>query len=462
VTRATLIPQAAQQQPPQGAPPAAAPASGVVTTAVPGARRVAVPAAATVPGPAAVMAPATAAAAAAVQSPAAAPEQGNGDGTPPPAASPPAAQTRVVAIPVAAPDLPAGPVADEPVRPTQEADAVPDPAGDDAAGVAAQAEAPAGADTADTPAQDESPAGAEPVPDEAGEREGDPIPAAGTSSPAAVPLRVRRVPIAEPRGEAGPEAEVEAAASPFDLLRADPPLADEPVDEPSLRPSTAAGARPRFPPAPPAAPPVRVPRSRDRDPQDDITIRAPGRAAPGADRTERRRRPDRIDDYDDEPPRSFASTLRLLLAAIVIVAILIFVATRLFSSSSNSPATPPQSSKTQSHSTTPASPGVVASRITVAVLNGTNTAHLASGAWAKLASRGFRKGAVANAAASNVATSKVAYTHRHRPAALAVAHALGFTAAQVGPVHAATLAQAERNGRRPQVVVTLGADYAQR
>src|SRR5690348_6974074 len=53
VTRATLIPQAGQQQPQAGpAAAAAAPAAGVVTTAVPGARRVAVPAAATVPGPA--------------------------------------------------------------------------------------------------------------------------------------------------------------------------------------------------------------------------------------------------------------------------------------------------------------------------------------------------------------------------------------------------------------------------
>jgi hypothetical protein len=61
-----------------------------------------------------------------------------------------------------------------------------------------------------------------------------------------------------------------------------------------------------------------------------------------------------------------------------------------------------------------------------------------------------------------VATTSVGYTHGHRAAALEVARDLSLGAAAVAPVRRAVLADAERNGRRPQVVATLGADYAGR
>jgi LytR cell envelope-related transcriptional attenuator len=465
VTRATLIPQGTAPLP-QGAPQPQM--TGVVTTAVPGVRRVAVSDAGIFPGPAGVMAPATAAAAAAVQAPAPqAPERANGDGPPEGAAAPPpAAQTRIVAIPVAAPDLPAEAFADPPPATAPAAPAGGAPPSAVALGVGGEARAadagefgahardpgaadvPAGGPAALAPAQP-------PATPAAGEEQ------AGREIPAqaAVPLVARRIPIAELR-DAMPAGIDASAASPLDLLRADPPLVEQPAPEgpaaaPPLRPSTAAGARPRFPPAPP----VRVQRLRD----DDVTIRAPGRAAPDADRTERRPRRELDEDFDEEPPRTFASTLRLLGAAVVIVAILIIVATRLFSSPSTPTTTPPaQSTTSSSQSTTVRTPVVVPGHITVAVLNGTTTAHLASSAWTRLAERGFVKGAIANAPSQNVATSTVGYTHRHRPAARAIATALGFSASAVGPVDATALAQAERNGRRPQVVVTLGADYSRR
>ncbi len=96
------------------------------------------------------------------------------------------------------------------------------------------------------------------------------------------------------------------------------------------------------------------------------------------------------------------------------------------------------------------------------MLNGTGTSHLASGAWAVLAARGFRHGAIANAPAQGVSTSVVGYTHGHRAAALAVARDLSLSPGHVSAVDAASLADAERNGHTPQVVVTLGADYAGR
>jgi hypothetical protein len=102
----------------------------------------------------------------------------------------------------------------------------------------------------------------------------------------------------------------------------------------------------------------------------------------------------------------------------------------------------------------------VPASITVAVLNGTGTSHLASRAWAVLAPLGFRKGAIANAPSQSDATSTVGYTHLHRRAARAIAAELSLGAGAVGPVDHASLVDAERNGGTPQVVVTLGADYA--
>jgi hypothetical protein len=277
-----------------------------------------------------------------------------------------------------------------------------------------------------------------------------PPPEGAVIAAAAVPLAARRVPIAEPQQRAAP--------SPFDLLHAEPPasreaqaeLADVAAAVP-LAPSTAAGARGPYPPAP-AQPAAQA-----------ATIRAPSRAAPSVGRTEPvgRREPGADDGYR-KPPRKMASTLRLLAAAVVIVAGLIFIATRLFGSSSP-PAPSSHSAGAAAQNTHhAASSGPLPSSVTVAVLNGTNTAHLASGAWTRLAARGYRQGAVANAPSQTVAASSVGYTHGHRSAALEVARDLSLGSGAVAPVHRANLADAERNGRRPQVVVTLGGDYTRR
>jgi hypothetical protein len=275
---------------------------------------------------------------------------------------------------------------------------------------------------------------------------------------AAVPLAARRAPIAEPQ-QTAPGAETFAPSpSPFDLLHADPPASAgaeaglvEAAAAAPLAPSTAAGSRGRYPPPPQEPPALQA-----------ATIRAPSRAAPGIARTEpvRRGEPDG-DDGDRRPPRSRGSTLRLLAAAVVIVAVLIFIATRLFGSSSpNTPSTHSTGTSAQ-NSNRAGSSGPAPATVTVAVLNGTNTSHLASDAWKRLASHGFRQGAIANAPSSD-ANSSVGYTRGHRKAALEVARDLSLGAGAVAPVHAANLAVAEHSGRAPQVVATLGADYASR
>jgi hypothetical protein len=275
---------------------------------------------------------------------------------------------------------------------------------------------------------------------------------------AAVPLAARRVPVAEPSRALSDSGDtIGPAPSPFDLLHAEPSaIAAAPAEladggaATALRPSTAAGARDRYPPPP--SPPV----------PEAATIRAPSRGAPGVSRTEPVRSREADADDGDRRPRSTASTLRLLAAAVVIVAVLIFIATRLFGSSSPSAPSSHSAGSTAHGSHHTATGGPPPGTITVAVLNGTGTSHLASGAWSRLAAQGYRKGAIANAPSQTVATSSVGYTHGHRNAALEVARALSLGTAAVAPVKSAALADAERNGRRPQVVATLGADYSAR
>jgi hypothetical protein len=273
---------------------------------------------------------------------------------------------------------------------------------------------------------------------------------------AAVPLAARRVAVAEPQRAVSDSGETIAPVpSPFDLLRAEPPasaaaqadLADAAEAVP-IGPSTAAGARGRYPPPPPAH---------------TATIRAPSRATPGVSRTEPVRNPEAdAGDAYRRPPRSIASTLRLLAVAVAIVAVLIFIATRLFGSGSPSTTGSHSANNAAQTSHHAASGGPPPQSITVAVLNGTNTSHLASGAWARLEARGYRRGAVANAPSQSLSATSVGYTHGRRSAALEVARDLGLGSGAVAPVAAARLADAARNGRRPQVVVTLGGDYAAR
>jgi hypothetical protein len=166
-----------------------------------------------------------------------------------------------------------------------------------------------------------------------------------------------------------------------------------------------------------------------------------------------RQRPEGEDSVEGRHPGS-RSTLRLLALAIVLVGVLIFAANELLSSGST-----PKPSTT----TTTTSPGApVPSSVTVAVLNGTTTQGLASQVSSTLASEGFRKGTVGNAASQDNNSTLVEFTPGNQRAGFEVASDLALTTSQVVPARSATVAAAaSAGGGTPTVIVLLGRNYAQ-
>jgi hypothetical protein len=151
----------------------------------------------------------------------------------------------------------------------------------------------------------------------------------------------------------------------------------------------------------------------------------------------------------------------------VIVAVLIFAVTQLFGGNAKTPpAKTGTSTTTTTHHTTghrtatTKTPPPAPDTITVSVLNGTTVTHLASGAWTKLAARGFKEGAIADAPAQDHVRTIVGYIAGRHAAAVEVAHDLGLSAADARPVDSASLAAGSAGGLAPQVVVTLGSEYA--
>jgi len=146
---------------------------------------------------------------------------------------------------------------------------------------------------------------------------------------------------------------------------------------------------------------------------------------------------------------------------------MIFAVTQLFGGNGSTP--PARTSKTTTTHTTTAGrtptattkvPPPAPDTITVSVLNGTTVTHLASGAWTKLAARGFKQGAVADAPTQDHVRTIVGYIAGKHPAAIEVAHDLGLSAADALPVDSAGLTAGSAGGLHPQVVVTLGSEYA--
>ncbi|HWH12021.1 MAG TPA: LytR C-terminal domain-containing protein [Solirubrobacteraceae bacterium] len=162
-------------------------------------------------------------------------------------------------------------------------------------------------------------------------------------------------------------------------------------------------------------------------------------------------------------------TLAVVAGAFVVLVVLVFAATHLLGGSSSPARTgPPATSSTpgvssaQSPSTS-STPAVVPSSVTVAVLNASSVSGLAARVGTRLQSAGYVKGYVGNAppATGSSATSTVEYaTTGDKPAAKAVAKALGLSSSAVGPLDAATAAvnSAVSNAR---VVVSVGSDLQQ-
>ena len=81
---------------------------------------------------------------------------------------------------------------------------------------------------------------------------------------------------------------------------------------------------------------------------------------------------------------------------------------------------------------------------------------------ATLTNLGYKKGAVADAPSQGHSTTVIGYTPGNRAAAVEVAADMGVSAVHVHPVDSLSLTDARAAGAAPQVVVTLGSDYAQR
>ncbi len=102
--------------------------------------------------------------------------------------------------------------------------------------------------------------------------------------------------------------------------------------------------------------------------------------------------------------------------------------------------------------------------MTVAVLNGTATNHLAADVLGKLTTAGYKGGATQNASETGVTSTIVGYTSPSaRSDALAVAKSLNL-----GPASVQAVSQGDRlkvcgstTACSAQVVVTAGADLAQ-
>lgn len=443
-----------------------------VTTAVPGVRRVTVGAASgaaapAAPGGAAAVAPGVVPAATVAGAMAAAPptpdaeQEAEVPGVAAPRSAPAAGvpPAHVGGPGAATPGGPSAPAADP---------GAPSPAGEPVAKAAAAvplvaepaatAEPVGAAQTPEGTAGDAGPPRAERSPDTSAA-----APPGGPAPPGVPRLRAAEAALPSPPGAPS------VAAVPPDPLTGgtdktavagvvSPAPAREEDDPPPLAPSTAAGARPRFPPAPDvrAAPVGAAARVGGRT----LGAAALGAGSAGATTTRRREREREAEDGDDDRPRGGpASMLRLILAAVVIVAVLIFVATRLFAAGpANSPPAR-TTTNTNGQANNPSAPSP--SSVTVAVLNGTQTSGLAGRVSTLLAGKGFAKGSVGNALSHHHTTTLVSYSAGNRAAALEVAKDLAPTTPRVGPVDAATASVAAANGAAPNVVVTIGSDYAQ-
>ncbi len=171
------------------------------------------------------------------------------------------------------------------------------------------------------------------------------------------------------------------------------------------------------------------------------------------------------------PSHTRVSRLALVVASVVAVIVVIVAVLVLVNRGNNTPtAQNAASTGTAKASSTHAARRtrhraavtVTPSTVTVAVLNGTTTSHLAADIMAKLNSAGYKSGATTNAPEQNLTSTIVGYTQpSFRADALAVAKSLSL-----GPASVQGVSQGDRSAACPgascpaQVIVTLGSDLS--
>jgi hypothetical protein len=163
----------------------------------------------------------------------------------------------------------------------------------------------------------------------------------------------------------------------------------------------------------------------------------------------------------------------ILLTAVVAVVLIFVTGSSNNSSSSQSSSSSPASSASSTNAGNATTTGkgrrvtsapVTPSKVTVAVLNGTATNHLAADVLAKLTAAGYHGGTTQNASEGSLTSTIVGYTSpSYRADALAVAKSLNLGSASVQGV-----SQGDRSkvcgtttSCPTQVVVTAGTDLAQ-
>jgi hypothetical protein len=159
---------------------------------------------------------------------------------------------------------------------------------------------------------------------------------------------------------------------------------------------------------------------------------------------------------------SVGRRLAYALAALIVLAVVVVVLITLTSSSGS-----PTKTTAGTPTTNAPTPGsrhrgkhaVVPANVTVSVLNGTPTLHLASSVSSQLSSLGYKRGVVNNAGVQTQTTTQVAYLPGFKRDAIAVAKALKLPTADVAPLGPATQCPAP-TPCAGNVVVTIGADMA--
>ena len=331
----------------------------------------------------------------------------------------------------------------------------------------------------------------QPAPAPAPASAGAPAGAIGASrivrAPATVGAPGRAVAPAAPAGVAAPALAAAtrliptAVPAPAQGSRLAPPAPPGPAVEPDVPaeqapvPAAGAGAGAQVPyatPIPSVAPnpAVAAPATfagtgtGNGSPRSDAAM-AGGVAARAAERPQARaipRTPPRRPPLGAEEPvrRSRVRLAAALLFGAAAAAAVVFVLVQL-TSPGNSPSASAGATSTVAGHGGKSGTAFDPSKVTVAVLNGTSTLHLAGRVASRLKVIGYKQGTVSNAATQTYISSVVAFMRGHRPDALAVARSLKLKPSAVQRIDSTTQAVAcPSTPCSATVVVVAGTDLA--
>lgn len=295
-----------------------------------------------------------------------------------------------------------------------------------------------------------------------------PLAAATRVVPLSAPAPAAR-PVAEPPPEPEPEPELapagpavtagarQMAAGAGRAVAASAPVRERPATAERVGPPpvTAAGAANGGGEQRVAAPAGGGDRPSPPPPRQPVQIRSGGRTVPS-------RRPSPPPRGPAPRRRGVGRRLALLIGALIAVAAIavLVVLTQSGGGRSHPSSSPTTNAPGPAHHTAPAAFNPAS--VTVAVLNGTATYHLAARVSGKLASGGYKPGTVKTASSQTQTATVVAYLPGFRNDAVHVATALNLGPAAVQPVDQNTQAVAcpQPSPCTANVVVTVGADLA--